>query len=385
MGRPKQLITAIIIFTAMLLFLLPGCTNTKPAMSPASNGSSAASAGSSEAVSAVSAVAQPGSRVSSAASSYPDYPTQPDRPGKRPNVAYLTFDDGPTEMTPQILDILKEYDVKATFFVVHKNSEKLTSYMKRAYDEGHEIAVHSYTHNYKAIYQSADTFLADFNKTRDWICSVTGQKEPTLQFRFPGGSSISQKYLKKPVLNEILYRMGELHAVHHDWNVSSGDAVNPPINKQQVLDNVMKSAGKFNEPVILMHDVVKNTGTRDALPEIIKLLRERGYTFDTISNIHQPAQHRVYHNTGISSQGESGDPHTSVPSVPSVPPVSSAASSESVSSAVSSAPTSSLPSSSEVIPSSEPAVSSEPGGTSSDSSSAVSSNDTTTSLPSSPD
>lgn len=357
MHPTKQRIKTVLAFIVSLLILLPGCMKAKPVLSPAVSDASAPSEGSS----AESAADE----ANSCTSLYPDYPAQPPRPGQRPNVAYLTFDDGPTEMTPQILDILKEYEVKATFFVVHKSSAKLAAYMKRAYEEGHEIAVHSYTHNYNAIYRSADTFLADFNKTREWICSVTGQEEPTLQYRFPGGSSISQKFLQKPVLNEILYRMGQLNAVHHDWNVSSGDASKYPINKQQVLDNVMKTAGKFNEPVILMHDVERNIGTRDALPEIITLLRERGYVFDTISNIHQPAQHRVYRNTGIPSLGEPYNPPASAPAASSAPPVASV-------------PQPSLPAVSEPTKSSEPAASS------SDPATAASSSNTATELPTNP-
>lgn len=384
MGRAKKLTASILLFITMLFCAFSGCTEAQPVISPVSSNPAASSDALSRALPSASNVeAVSGSPASSAALSYPDYPAQPPRPDKRPRVAYLTFDDGPTEMTPQILDILKQYDVKATFFVVHKNSQKLASYMKRAYDEGHEIAVHSYTHDYKAIYQSADIFLADFQKTREWICAVTGQEEPTLQFRFPGGSSISQKYLKKPVLNEILYRMGQLHAVHHDWNVSSGDATNPPLTRQQVLDNVMKTAGKFNEPVILMHDVVKNTGTRDALPEIITLLRERGYVFDTISNIHQPAQHRVYHNDGTPSQGEPCGPPASTPSVPpassALPPVSS----------VLPKPPSSLPSSSAPsLPPSEPSAPSSSSDNSTEPEPPVppaESSDTATSVPAEPE
>ena len=207
-------------------------------------------------------------------------------------------------MTPKILAILKEYDVKATFFVVHKNSSTLENYMKQAYQEGHEIAVHSYTHSYKQIYQSEESFLEDFEKTRQWIQTVTGAPEPTLQYRFPGGSSISAKFADKAVLNRILYRMGELHAIHHDWNVSSGDAAKIRPTKEQILHNIMENAVKYKEPVILMHDSLKNGSTCEALPEIIESLRKEGYQFDTISRIKQPAQHKIYSESGIPAKSE---------------------------------------------------------------------------------
>ena len=176
--------------------------------------------------------------------------------------------------------------------------------MKQAYQEGHEIAVHSYTHNYKQIYQSEESFLEDFEKTRQWIQTVTGAPKPTLQYRFPGGSSISAKFADKTVLNRILFRMRELHAIHHDWNVSSGDAAKTKPTKKQLLHNIMENALKYKEPVILMHDSSKNSSTCESLPEIIESLRKEGYRFDTISNIKQPVQHKIYSESGIPANSE---------------------------------------------------------------------------------
>ena len=128
MGRAKKLTASILLFITMLFCAFSGCTEAQPVISPVSSNPAASSDTLSRALpSALNVEAVSGSPASSAALSYPDYPAQPPRPDKRPRVAYLTFDDGPTEMTPQILDILKQYDVKATFFVVHKNSQKLAS------------------------------------------------------------------------------------------------------------------------------------------------------------------------------------------------------------------------------------------------------------------
>ena len=218
--------------------------------------------------------------------------------------AYLTFDDGPSAMTPKILDTLKEYHVKATFFVVHKSGSVMEAYLKRAYEEGHEIAVHSYTHNYKQVYQSVDSFIEDFEKTRQWIQNATGAPEPTLQYRFPGGSSISKKLADKAVINQILFRMGEMKAVHHDWNVSSGDGGKIKPKKEQILYNVMQTAVKYKEPVILLHDSLNNVSSYEALPELIEALRKEGYGFDTVSHIQQPAQHKVYSASGVPASSE---------------------------------------------------------------------------------
>ncbi len=245
---------------------------------------------------------------------------------KNGKVAYLTFDDGPTEMTPKIIEVLKEHDAKATFFVVYKSSEKAAEYMKSASDEGNEIAAHSYCHNYKQIYRSVDTFTEDFEKVSEWIEAVTGKQ--TKQLRFPGGSSIGKKYLSKPTLNEILSALHDKGIVHHDWNVSSGDANGKMQSKEKILENIKNEALKHDEPVILMHDIERNQSTLEALPEIIEWLRENGYSFDTVSNIKHPAQHRKY---SPAVKTESFLPNSSVPPLSShidevLPPPSSAAS-----------------------------------------------------------
>lgn len=293
--RKEKKLTACYTVILLLLILLTGCKKTPASLSSSSENSIfSEQTALSQNATTISAKAEKTEAtdtvVSKTASTASVRTEQPTSPEKRAKVAYLTFDDGPSSMTPQILDVLKEYNVKATFFVVHTDSEELMAYTKRAFDEGHEIAVHSYTHNYKQIYQSADTFIEDFEKTNQWIMSITGQK--TTQFRFPGGSS--NGYVNRDDLNEILYRMGERRCVHHDWNVSSGDAAPTLRTKEQILENIMGTATGFNEPVILMHDVSKNTTTLEALPEIIEQLRAKGYTFDTVSSIAQPAQHRIY-------------------------------------------------------------------------------------------
>ena len=214
------------------------------------------------------------------------------------NTAYLTFDDGPTTLTPHVLDILKQEGVRATFFVVCRQDPKLEAVMKRAYEEGHEIAVHSATHDYKRIYASSQAFLEDFQTTQQWIRRVTGDPAPVTQFRFPGGSSISKKLAAPGVLNQILQQMEEMGAAHHDWNVSAGDASKTVPTKEQLLESIIPEALKYNEPVILMHDTARNAHLCEALPEIISALRQEGYAFDTVSRIHNPVRHRIYGSDG---------------------------------------------------------------------------------------
>lgn len=227
-----------------------------------------------------------------------------DKPVPNPtNTVYLTFDDGPTTLTPQVLDVLKEKGVKATFFVVCKKDPSLEAIMKRAYEEGHEIAIHSATHDYKKIYASTDAFSADFEATQKWIQKVTGNPEPILQFRFPGGSSISKKLAAPETLNRILLQMKERGAIHNDWNVSAEDAAKTVPTREQLLERIIPEALKYNEAVILMHDSVRNTHLCEALPEIIDSMLEQGYAFDVISKIHHPVQHRTYGEDGVLHRG----------------------------------------------------------------------------------
>lgn len=284
--------------------------------SSSGHSSSAAAISSAEAVTQSSpeaAVSIPSAIMSSSAPVTPSSSAVEQRPESKPsaedqksdkpvpnpqNTAYLTFDDGPTALTPQVLDILKEQGVKATFFVVCKQDPALEAVMKRAYDEGHEIAVHSATHDYHKIYASKEAFLADFQTTREWIQRVTGSPEPTLQYRFPGGSSISKKLAAPSVLNDILLEMKKKNAIHNDWNVSAGDASKTVPTKEQLLARIIPEALKYNEPVILMHDAQRNVHLCEALPEIISALRKEGYVFDTVSRIQNPVQHRIYGQDG---------------------------------------------------------------------------------------
>lgn len=169
-------------------------------------------------------------------------------PVKMRNV-YLTFDDGPSVYTGDILDILKEYDVKATFFVVGKEGEKNEALYKRIVEEGHTLGMHSYSHRYKEIYASEEDFAKDFEKLQDYLYDITGVESRF--YRFPGGSSNTVSKIDMSTFIDYLDTQG---IAYFDWNVSSGDASSGGISVEQIIDNCVGNAEYYNNMVILMHD-----------------------------------------------------------------------------------------------------------------------------------
>lgn len=209
---------------------------------------------------------------------YPDlYAVRPERkPKSEDKLVYLTFDDGPSKQTPQILDILDQYHAKATFFVVYKNDEFSNAMYKEIVDRGHTIGVHSAIHEYKVIYSSVEDYLADFNKMYQHIYNLTGVKVDL--FRFPGGSiNAYNQSTYQPIIAEMLRR----GFTFHDWSVSSGDASTKATEKtiySTVVENVMKK----NKSVVLMHDSINRDLTVNVLPEIIEDIQQAGYLFDKL-------------------------------------------------------------------------------------------------------
>ncbi len=202
-------------------------------------------------------------------------------PTQKKKTAYLTFDDGPSENTIKILDILDKYNVKATFFVIyHKGMEKQ---YKEIVNRGHTIALHSYTHNYKKIYSSEDAYFSDLEKIGNYVKSVTGVE--TCITRFPGGSSntISNKYSKgimKNLKKEVLQR----GYIYHDWNVDSCDAEKNNTPVDELLENIQSSLPKYRQANILMHDTGKTKQTTvDALPKIIEYVQSQGFDIEPIT------------------------------------------------------------------------------------------------------
>lgn len=186
---------------------------------------------------------------------------------------YLTFDDGPSSNTDQILDILKEYDVKATFFVVGKTDERSVKAYQRIVDEGHTLAMHSYSHKYDEIYESKEAFAKDLNSLQEYLYETTGVW-PRI-YRFPGGSSNT---VSKVDMQELIEYLTDIGITYFDWNVASGDAVSRTLPAETIVDNCLSGIEKQKESVILMHDASNKGTTVEALPRIIEAIQERGDT-----------------------------------------------------------------------------------------------------------
>lgn len=204
---------------------------------------------------------------------------------KETKIAYLTFDDGPSQaVTPLILDVLKEENIKATFFVLGTNVKQNAELLRREYEEGHYIANHGYTHNYSKIYKSADTVLEEYNKTEKAIQEALGNKEYTSNlFRFPGGYTGGKYATIKKKAGEILK---ENNIAYIDWNVLTKDAEGAN-TKEKILSNLKKYSKDKGNIVVLMHDASSKILTYETLKDVINYLREQGYTFDNFYSIMQ--------------------------------------------------------------------------------------------------
>lgn len=191
---------------------------------------------------------------------------------------YLTFDDGPSNNTSKILDILKKEDIKATFFLVNFNSS-YNPVVKRIYDEGHSIGIHSYTHNYKLIYSSVSAYFDDLNKMNDKIKTITGSDTKLL--RFPGGSSNTISSFNKGIMTTLVKEVTNAGYHYFDWNVDSSDAWSAR-NSNDVYNNVINNLKKGTN-IVLMHDLSSNEKTINILEKIIKDAKEKGYIFENIT------------------------------------------------------------------------------------------------------
>lgn len=221
---------------------------------------------------------------------YPDmYVKRPEKQISQNKTIFLTFDDGPSARTGEVLDILKQKNVKATFFVVGNTSAAGKDYMKRIVEEGHTIAPHTFTHNFKSIYSSVEAYLNDFNKIYTLIYETTGVK-PTI-FRFAGGSKNS---FNKNNYREIIAEMTRRGFDYYDWNLSTGDAAKKSLTPaEKCLSNVLNYSAKYNNAVVLMHDAQPKTTTVQALPALIDGLRNQGFSFQKLSNEIYPVPHSL--------------------------------------------------------------------------------------------
>lgn len=200
---------------------------------------------------------------------------------------YLTFDDGPSVYTDEILDILKENDVKATFFCVYNDDESVWPAYSRIVEEGHTLAMHSYSHVYDTVYASKESFMEDVTEIHDFLYEQTGID--CNFYRFPGGSSNT---VSKVGVQELITYLDSEGIVYFDWNALSGDAVDSSLSSQQLNENIMgyvrKNAG---DSVVLMHDLKNGHPTVEGLQGLIDTLRAEGYEICPIDEDTVPVQH----------------------------------------------------------------------------------------------
>lgn len=198
-------------------------------------------------------------------------------------IAFLTFDDGPNvSVTPKVLDILKEENVKASFFVIGKCVDANPEITKRAYDEGHYIANHGYSHNNNLLYKSSDNFLNELKKTDLAIGNAIGVPNYCSHiFRFPNGfMSPSNKAKKK----EAVKLLQNIDFNYIDWNCLNNDSVKK-YSSSQLLNNLIKSSKNKDVLVILMHDTKDVSNSSLVLKDSIKYLKDKGYVFKNFYDI----------------------------------------------------------------------------------------------------
>ncbi|MBR2041994.1 MAG: polysaccharide deacetylase [Oscillospiraceae bacterium] len=189
---------------------------------------------------------------------------------------YFTFDDGPSAVTEEILDILRKEGIKATFFVIGPSGGKTDERLLRIHEEGHAIGLHTMSHDYEKIYSSAESFLSDLYAEREWVFSVTG--EECKIFRFPGGSNNST--VEKWLIEEVIAKTEENGMKWFDWNADGEDSLGRLLSPEEIAENVLSSEFINSERVIvLLHDSTGRTTTPDALRLLIKEFRKRGYSF----------------------------------------------------------------------------------------------------------
>ncbi len=175
-------------------------------------------------------------------------------------------------MTPQVLDILDRYQVKATFFVTYTEKPEIVPYYNEIVKRGHTIAIHTASHEYSQIYSSIEAFAADFDKIYNYVRDLTGVS--CQLYRFPGGSTTS---LNLGIREQAKAWLTQRVVIYHDWNVVTGDG--ETVTAEEAYRNVVDNILPRTHPVVLLHDGVKKETTVEALPRIIETLKTWGFTF----------------------------------------------------------------------------------------------------------
>lgn len=195
-------------------------------------------------------------------------------------VAYLTFDDGPSKrVTPKVLDILDDYDIQASFFLIGSKAEKYPEIVKREYEGGHFIGNHTYSHHNNEIYTSKEAFLKEIERTDNVIAGILGVDEFKCKiFRFPNGSKAGQYSVQKRKCFKYLDEIGYNYI---DWNALNNDSIRK-YTREQLISNLKKTVKGKKAVIILMHDSGDVNKTYDVLEASIKFLRNEGFEFRTL-------------------------------------------------------------------------------------------------------
>ena len=205
---------------------------------------------------------------------------------------YLTFDDGPSQNTEEILSILDQYNVKATFFVIGKTDEFSKKMYKQIYENGHTLAMHSYTHQYDKIYKTIGAYKKDLTQLSDLLFDVTGERPKYL--RFPGGSSNT---VSKIGMKKVIRYVDSQGLTYFDWNVINGDATGRKLTEKQMVSNVISGVKTYNNSMVLMHDGAGKEMTVKTLPTILKKLKKMKVNILPINDTTVPVQHIRVENT----------------------------------------------------------------------------------------
>lgn len=205
-------------------------------------------------------------------------------------VAFLTFDDGPcVNNTEKIVNVLKENNIKASFFIVGQKAEENPKAMKALVDSGMCLMPHTYSHDYK-IYKSSNDYFADLNKCMETIQKFTGSRKFNY-IRIPGGSD--NLVCNRNVLSNIRTNLIKHGVYYVDWNICSGDAEAHYVPKSKIINNVKTQCSDQNIIVILMHDAYYKKTTVESIPEIIKYIKDKGYTFKTFDDINESEKNEL--------------------------------------------------------------------------------------------
>ena len=197
----------------------------------------------------------------------------------------LTFDDGPSRTTPAVLAALDAAGVHGTFFVVATGyNEKYLPLLTQAAAAGHQIALHSASHEYSDIYGSSEAYWADIALLKERIAPYVGA-ESIRYLRFPGGSTntVSRRYGGRELMKQLKSEVEQKGWQWVDWNVCAEDAVGGHPSADTIYRNVVHETGEQTHCVVLMHDSSSTRTTAEALPDIIQWYADNGYTFLTVA------------------------------------------------------------------------------------------------------